>query len=142
MEVAEATLSARHLELFNRHRLERRLTNKGRPMRPEEYVGWFVQSCVRTVEMRYTVDDRLVGVGIVDVGARDTSSVYYYFDPDESHRSLGTFSALTEIDWLRKNGGRYHYLGLFVADCSRLNYKGRFHPHERQVDGVWTRFER
>jgi arginine-tRNA-protein transferase len=66
--------------------------------------------------------------------------VYFYFDPDEGKRSLGTFSVLAELAWWRRQKGRYHYLGLYVEDCRHLVYKARFFPHERRVGGVWTRF--
>ena len=56
-------------------------------------------------------------------GEKDISSVYFFFDPDYSKLSLGTFSALYEIDWMRKRGMRYYYLGLFVESCAHLNYK-------------------
>ncbi len=61
------------------------------------YEGWFLQSCVQTVEMCFHLKGELIGVSIVDVGARDTSSVYHFFDPDHSDRSIGTFSVLVEI---------------------------------------------
>ena len=77
-------------------------------------------------------------MSIVDVGARDTSSVYHYFDPDMSHRSMGTFSALVELAWSRTRGGRYHYFGLYVSGCPSLSYKDRFKPHERSIDGRWV----
>ena len=87
--------------------------------------------------MCFEVDEQLVGVSIVDVGARDTSSVYHFFEPDLSARSIGTFSALVEIAWCRSRGGRYHYLGLYAEDCRHLNYKANFQPNERRVEGRW-----
>jgi len=93
------------------------------------------------MEFRYTLGDALIGVGIVDVGSRDTSSVYFFFDPDHSHRSLGVFSILVEVSYLQRRNGRYHYLGLFVNDCQRLSYKANYCPHERQIDNEWQRFE-
>ncbi len=140
VEVGSAIVDEPRLHLFNRHRLERDLATSGRAMSADEYAGWFVQSCCRTVEMRYLVGDRLVGVGIVDVGEQDTSSVYFYFDPDEGKRSLGVLSVLTEAGWLRARGGRHHYLGLYVGDCDHLSYKTRFFPHERRSEGQWQRF--
>ncbi|RME20554.1 MAG: arginyltransferase [Deltaproteobacteria bacterium] len=140
IELAPATYSDEKLALYNRHKMERGLGEEEKPMSRRGYEGWFLRSCVRTREMRYYRGDRLIGVGILDLGARDTSSVYFYFDPDESHRSLGTLSVLVEVEWLRRAGGRYHYLGLYVADCRHLNYKARFFPHERLIDGRWMRF--
>ena len=129
------------LALFNRHKLERDLSRSGAPMTSEHYLGWFGKTCCRTVEMRYLLGDRLVGVGILDVGARDASSVYFYFDPDESRRSLGVFSAIYEIAWLRSRGGRYHYFGLYIERCAAVSYKADYRPHERLIGGVWRRVD-
>ncbi len=140
VEVGPAHYSPEKLDLYNRHKLERGLARNESGMTRRGYEGWFLRSCANTVEMRYRLEGRLVGVGILDVGARDSSSVYFYFDPDHSRRSLGTFSTLVEIDWLRKRGGRFHYLGLYVGDCRHLAYKASFHPHERRIDGAWRPF--
>ncbi len=137
IQVGSVGMSDDHLALFNRHRLERSLSTSGRAMKAEEYLGWFVQTCTRTVEMRYLVGERLVGVGIVDLGTRDSSSVYFYFDPDEGRRSLGTYSVLVECAWLRARGGRHHYLGLWADGSPHLEYKARFLPHQRLVAGRW-----
>jgi leucyl-tRNA---protein transferase len=140
VEVGPAIYSAERLALFNRHKRERGLARREQDTTQAGYEGWFVRSCVETVEMRYLVGDRLVGVGIVDLGERDSSSVYFYFDPDEGRRSLGTLSTLFEVEWLRRRGGRYHYLGLYVADCRHLVYKAAYFPHQRRVDGAWQQF--
>jgi arginyl-tRNA--protein-N-Asp/Glu arginylyltransferase len=138
--VGPPSLSDEKLALFNRHKLERGLARREQAMTKDGYAAWFLRTCSRTVEMQYLVGERLVGVGIVDLGARSLSSVYFYFDPDEGKRSLGTFSVLAELAWWRRQKGRYHYLGLYVEDCRHLVYKARFFPHERRVGGVWTRF--
>jgi arginyl-tRNA--protein-N-Asp/Glu arginylyltransferase len=135
--VGPAAFSQEKLELYNRHKLERALSKTGAPMTRRGYEGWFLQSCVQTVEMCFHLDGALVGVSIVDVGARDTSSVYHYFDPDLSKRSIGTFSLLVEIAWSTGRRGRFHYLGLYVRDCRHLSYKAAFGPHERRIDGQW-----
>jgi arginine-tRNA-protein transferase len=136
--VGPAVFSQNRLELYNRHKFDRGLSTDGKVMTREGYEGWFLRSCVQTVEVCFELDGRLAGVSIIDVGARDTSSVYHFFDPDLSSRSLGTFSALVEIAWSRSRGGRYHYLGLYVGGCDRLNYKARFKPNERLIAGAWV----
>lgn len=134
------TLDDAHVALFNRHKMERGLGD--RPISMTHYRNWLVVSCARTVETRYMLGDRLVAVGILDLGRKDASSVYFYFDPDESWRSLGVFSVLTEVAWLRQQGFRHYYLGLYVEGCDQLNYKARYFPHERREAGRWVRFER
>ena len=142
IEVAQARFLEEKLALYNRHKQERGLARQEKHMNQRGYEGWFLNSCTRTLEFRYlTPDDRrLIGLGIVDVGRWDTSSVYFFFDPDHADRSLGTYSVLHELNWLKERGGRYHYLGLYVEQCQHLVYKARYFPHERRVNGGWRRF--
>jgi len=137
VESGPSTFTAEKLALYNLHKHERGLSRDERPMTRRGYEGWFVQSCTQTIDMEYRVDGRLIGCGILDLGRRDTSSVYFFFDPAESKRSLGVFSVLMEVAWLRSQGGRFHYLGLYVETCRHLSYKSAYYPHHRLVDGTW-----
>jgi arginine-tRNA-protein transferase len=144
IEIGPATVSRAKVKLFNLHRLDRGLAEHSeQPMSPEGYVGWLVRSCFDTIEMRYYLGSRLVGVGILDLGRTAASSVYYYFDPDPDIAQLspGVYSALQEIEFCRGSNRDYLYLGLFVAGCDKLSYKAQYRPHERLVDGDWRRFE-
>lgn len=87
-------------------------------------------SPVRTLEFEYRLRGRLVAVSIADICRRSLSSVYAYFDPDYSSRSLGTFSALHEIGFCLERGIPHYYLGFVIRDCPSMNYKTRFRPHE------------
>ena len=82
---------------------------------------------------------RLVGVGILDLGRTSVSSVYFYFDPSPeiAPYAPGNYSALQEIAFCQDTGREYLYLGLYVEDCDRLNYKARYKPHERLQSGNW-----
>lgn len=99
-------------------------------------------SPVASLEFEYRAGGRVVGVGICDVCSRSLSSVYFFFDPDESRRGLGTYSGLCEIAWAAGRGIPYYYLGFYVRDCAGMNYKSRFRPCELMgPDGKWRRFE-
>ena len=84
--VGPAVYSEERLALYNRHKLERGLSLDGKTMTQEGYEGWFVRMRPDGRDL-LPAHGRLVGVSIIDVGA-DTSSVYHYFDPDLSDRSL------------------------------------------------------
>ncbi|MDG1483894.1 MAG: arginyltransferase [Myxococcota bacterium] len=142
IEVGPARFSSEKLDLYNRHKQERGLARHERRMNQRGYEGWFLNSCATTLEFRYLAEDRLIGLGIMDVGRLDTSSVYFFFDPDESRRSLGTYSVLVEMNWQKERSGRHHYLGLYVEQCQHLVYKARYFPHERRVGGEWKTFSR
>jgi arginine-tRNA-protein transferase len=141
VEVGPARFSQEKLALYNLHKHGRGLARSESRMTRQGYEGWFLSSCAQTTELRYFVGERLLGVSILDVGRLDVSSVYFYFDPAESRRSLGVYSSLFEIEQMRLWGLRHYYLGLYVQDCSHLSYKASYFPHERLVGGLWTRFE-
>lgn len=94
------------------------------------YHRYFLEHFGNTREFRYRVGGTLVGLGIVDLVADAVSSVYFFFDPAQSTRSLGTYSVLREIDFCRQSGRRYVYLGFRVAGCRAMRYKSLFRPHE------------
>ncbi len=97
---------------------------------PEKFRDHLYVSPVMTLEFEYRLADRLVAVSIADVCSRSLSSVYAYYDPEFSERSLGTFSALWEILYCGEKGIPYYYIGFYIRDCPSMSYKARFRPHE------------
>jgi arginyl-tRNA--protein-N-Asp/Glu arginylyltransferase len=104
-----------------------------------EYVAFLYRSPVESVEFEYRDRlGRLLGVGIGDLSSGSLSSVYFYFDPREARRSIGTFSALYEIEWARAMKLKYWYAGYWIQGCESMAYKSRFRPCEvLSTDGVW-----
>jgi arginine-tRNA-protein transferase len=130
VQVAPPEIDAERVALYNKHLFERGLSTNGEPITIEQYGEWLVQSGIETLEFSYRVQGALVGIGLVDLGAQDGSSVYFYFDPSQGKRSLGTFSVLKELEWLKQRDARFHYLGFYNRDCQPLRYKAGFGPHE------------
>ena len=69
------------------------------------------------------------------------SMVYSFYDPEYRRRSLGTYMILDHIARARRMGLAYVYLGYWVRDSRKMDYKGRFLPQERLLADGWTRFE-
>lgn len=132
-------LSRDRVDLYNRHKLERGLLTNDGLIRPEDYEEFLIDSCAETFELSYYLDERLIGIAIVDRAADALSAVYCYFDPREGKLSPGTYSILKQVELCRRWGLRYLYLGLYVEDCIALNYKSNFHPQERLIDGEWVK---
>ncbi|MBA2480564.1 MAG: arginyltransferase [Planctomycetes bacterium] len=85
-------------------------------------------------------EGRLLAVSVCDRIGDALSSVYCYYDPDQSKRSLGTFMGLAEIAHCREHGLRWLYLGFLVHGCAKMEYKARFRPHEVLEHGEWKRY--
>jgi arginyl-tRNA--protein-N-Asp/Glu arginylyltransferase len=142
VEMGPVTVTEEKIALYNRHKTERGLTEEGdEPITAITYASWLAESCMHTMEMRYYLDDRLIGVGIVDLGRLGASSVYFYFDPspEVARMSPGVYSTLQELEFCRETGRRWLYLGLYVAGCASLVYKAGYRPNERWRDGDWRR---
>ena len=81
-------------------------------------------------EMLYFRDEQLIGVGLVDLLPRSSSSVYFFHEPSWRVQSPGTFSLLTEIEMARSANRQHHYLGYWIEENQSMAYKSRFGPHE------------
>ena len=111
----------------------------------DEEDGWagfetfLYDSPVDTLEFEYRDRaGRLLAVGICDACDRSLSSVYFYHDPSEARRGLGTFGALYEIEWARGRKLPHYYLGYWIAGCGTMDYKATFQPCEALgFDGIW-----
>lgn len=103
------------------------------------FESFLYDSPVDTVEFCYRdATGRLLAIGICDACPSSLSSVYFYHDPAESRRGLGTFGALYEIESARRWGMPHYYLGYWVAGCGAMEYKANFRPCEGlDPDGAW-----
>jgi arginine-tRNA-protein transferase len=110
------------------------------PIDGDSYRAFLVDSCCETVELSIYHSDQLIAVATVDCGQSSVSAVYTYFDPSFSRYSLGTYAILKQIQWSLETGRTFVYLGMYVADNKHLNYKARYLPQERFIDGEWVPF--
>ncbi|GLT31460.1 hypothetical protein SLA2020_061930 [Shorea laevis] len=84
---------------------------------------------------QYIIDGQLVAVGVIDILPKCFSSKYFFWDPDFAFLSLGKYSALQEIAWIKENevscpSLQYYYLGYYVHSCSKMRYKAAYWPSE------------
>jgi arginine-tRNA-protein transferase len=77
----------------------------------------------------------------VDAVPKGLSAIYFFYDPEERRRALGTYNVLRLIEECRARGLPHLYLGYFVEGCASLAYKARFAPNEiRTPEGKWVDF--
>ncbi|RRU22266.1 arginyltransferase [Stenotrophomonas sp. 278] len=99
----------------------------------------------RFLEMRAPAHDghrgELLGVAVTDVTPQGLSAVYTFFDPDQAHRGLGTFGILQQIAWARREHLPHLYLGYWIRDHRKMDYKRRFRPLEAYDGRRWHDFD-
>lgn len=79
----------------------------------------------------------LIGVAVTDVVDNGLSAVYTFFEPAMAARSLGTFAILRQIEWAREWDLAYVYLGYWIHDHPKMDYKRRYAGAQVLVDQQW-----
>lgn len=82
---------------------------------------------------QYLLDDRIIAVGVLDILPNCVSSVYLFYDPEYSFLSLGTYTSLSEIAFVRELSKtqpmlEFYCLGFYIHSCQKMRYKGQFSP--------------
>ena len=107
-----------------------------------KYEESLVNTAVQSVLLEFYLDQQLVAVAVVDVATHGLSAVYTYFEPDLANRSLGRFAILTLIEKAREMGLQYVYLGYWIRDCDKMNYKSEYRPLLVYDGQGWVDFHR
>lgn len=139
LTVGTPTSTPERQALYTRFHAQREVTRGWTPA-DDDNLDAFVENPFPTEEWTYRIDGRLVGVGYVDALPSGLSAIYFFWDPAEQPRSLGTFNVLRIVEAARERGLPHVYLGYYVEGCGSLEYKARFRPNEVLGPDGWRPF--
>lgn len=131
----------KHYELYEKYIIARHADGDMYPPSEQQYRSFLVESNPNTFFVEFKYKGELVGVSVVDELTDGLSSVYTYFDPEISDRSLGVYSVLWQIEECKRRSLDYLYLGYWIKNCRKMEYKTLYKPVEYLINNQWVREE-
>src|SRR5579863_5637416 len=92
---------------------------------PQDFTRFLYTAWSPTFFLEFRLDGRLLGVAVTDITSSGLSAVYTFFDPDEGARSLGSYAILRQIELARERALPHLYLGYWIQNHPKMDYKKR-----------------
>ena len=131
--IQKPSISQEHLALYEKyHRyMQEKKDWEYYPLTLESYADLYAKGFSSYgYEILYIRDNKLIGVDLVDFLQDGLSAIYFYYDPDYAHLSLGKFSLYKQIEMAKKRTLAWIYLGYYVKECGSLSYKDEYKPNQ------------
>ncbi len=128
-----------HYQLFEKYIRCRHQDGDMYPASKAQFQDFLVRGvdCTQYIEFRF--ENKLMACSVVDVIENGLSAVYTYFDPDYDHRSPGKLAILSLIEQAKHRKLPYLYLGYWIKECAKMNYKSDYRPMEILRQHQWLR---
>ncbi|XP_074102536.1 arginyltransferase 1 isoform X2 [Cotesia typhae] len=95
---------------------------------------------------QYWLNNNLMAVGVIDILPSCVSSVYFFYDPEYSFLSLGTYSSLMEVRLVRELNKtapdlKYYYMGYYIHTIPKMRYKAKMRPSKLLCPETYSWFD-
>lgn len=128
-----------HYALYQQYINTRHQDGEMFPASKEQYKGFLIDGhgTHKFLEARNEAGI-LIACCVVDIFYDGLSAIYSYFDPMQDKRSLGRYMVLALISQGIAMNLPYTYLGYWIKESSKMNYKSDYQPLE-VFDGEFWR---
>lgn len=131
-------LTAEYYALYERYIRQRHADGDMYPPSEDQFINFLAEGGTDSCFYEFrTPQERLLAVAVSDRLDQGLSALYTFYDPDEHKRSLGVYAVLWQIRQAQRLGLPYLYLGYWVKDCRKMNYKTAYAPLEMLLNGEW-----
>lgn len=128
-----------HYALYENYINQRHKDGEMFPASKDQYQGFLIDGhgTHKLLEARDEAGT-LIACCVVDIFYDGLSAIYSYFDPQQDKRSLGRYMVLALISQGLSMGLPYTYLGYWIKESKKMNYKADYKPLE-VFDGQFWR---
>ncbi len=127
-----------HYALYERYINQRHHDGDMYPPSKEQFTNFLGTHWHSTRYYEFRIEGRLIAVSVADIMDNGISAVYTYYDPAQNKRSLGSFAILFLVEEAKKHQLDSVYLGYWIKNSSKMNYKSAYRPLEIQSGDRWV----
>lgn len=138
--IKPALFETAHYELYRRYQYSRHGDSNMAQSTPEDYIDFLSSHWCTSQFVEFTIADELAGVAVIDSVDVALSAVYTFFEPKFSNYSLGTYAVLWQIAQAKAQHLDFVYLGFWIKDCRKMNYKSHYQPLQVLINQQWLDF--
>jgi arginine-tRNA-protein transferase len=138
----QARATNEQFDLFTRYQQSRHTGSDMALMGFYEYSAMLEDSPIDTfvVEFRDNMG-ALIAVCLTDRTNDGLSAVYSFFETKGDRQGVGNYIVLWLVEYARKLGLPYVYLGYWIENSAKMAYKARFDPMEALGPTGWARLD-
>jgi len=129
--------SEEYYALYVRYIEQRHADGDMYPPNREQFASFLVRDQPFSRFYEFRMEERLLAVAVTDVLPNGLSAVYTFYEPTEERRSLGRYAILWQIGEAARLGLQDVYLGYWIKNCRKMNYKTQYRPIELFVNQRW-----
>lgn len=130
-----------YFELFKQYQLARHAGGSMSYMDEDEFTSMIETSPINTTLLEFRdKSNKLIGAVLLDIGKKNLSAVYSFFDPKYNKLGLGNFMIIQCLLFGKNKNFNYLYLGYYIEELSSMSYKSRFKPGQILNNNKWENF--
>ena len=135
--IKDAAFTDEYLHLYQRYMNSRHSGSSMASPTEDDFKNFLLCDWGQTLFIESRLNGRLLAVTVADFLSVGPSAVYTFFEPEEQKRSLGTFAIMQQI-WLARLYELDHiYLGYWIENHPKMDYKNKFDSVELYLDEDW-----
>lgn len=130
--------SEEYFDLYQRYIEQRHADGDMYPPSRDQFSTFLVRDLPFSRFYEFRLDGRLLAVAVTDLLPNGLSAVYTFYEPTEERRSLGRFAILWQIGEALRLELEAVYLGYWIKNCKKMNYKTQYRPIELLINQRWV----